>query len=201
LFIVAFRKTHDGTGSIDRFPVKVPRATAVRGLKGALLLLVWLGETLRSTRDADLLGFGDLSEETLAEVFRSIGTIDVEPDGVDFDPESIRVTPIRQEDPYGGTRITLTGHLGAARLRVQVDVGIGDAPTPEPNWLEYPSLLDLPKPRLRAYRPETVIAEKVHAMMVLGSKNSRMKDFFDVYALAEHGPSRGALCLTRFAPR
>ena len=82
----------------------------------------------------------------------------MEPDGVDFDPESIRVTPIRQEDPYDGTRITLTGHLGAARIRVQVDVGIGDAPTPEPTWLEYPSLLDLPKLRLRAYRPETCLA-------------------------------------------
>ena len=179
--------------AIERFLYRLSRSPYAEQfvLKGALLLLVWLGETLRPTRDADLLGFGDLSEETLAEVFRSICTIDVEPDGVDFDPESIRVTPIRQEDPYGGTRITLTGHLGAARIRVQVDVGTGDTPTPEPTWLEYPSLLDLPKPRLRAYRPETAIAEKVHAMVVLGSKNSRMRDFFDVYALAEHASFEG----------
>ncbi len=83
-----------------------------------------------------------------------------------------------------GSGVTLLGRLGPARLRVQVDVGVGDAVSPEPEWLEYPSLLDLPRPRLRAYRPETAIAEKVQAMVVLGAKNSRMRDFFDVHALA-----------------
>jgi len=66
-----------------------------------------------------------------------------------------------------------------------VDVGIGDAVTPEPEWLDHPSLLVLPGARLRAYRPETMIAEKLHAMVVLGSKNSRMRDFFDVDMLAQ----------------
>jgi hypothetical protein len=94
------------------------------------------------------------------------------------------VAAIRPEDDYGGQRVTLLGRLGPARLRVQVDVGVGDAVSPEPEWLEYPSLLDLPRPRLRAYRPETAIAEKVQAMVVLGAKNSRMRDFFDVHALA-----------------
>lgn len=67
---------------------------------------------------------------------------------------------------------------------MQIDVGIGDAVTPEPVWLEYPGLLDLPQPRLRAYRPETSIAERLHAMVVLGDINSRMRDFFDIHALA-----------------
>lgn len=155
-------------------------------LKGALLLLAWLGETIRPTRDADLLGFGDLSDEGLAATFVEICKMDVEPDGMTFDASSIRVAAIRPEDDYGGQRITLLGRLGPARLRVQVDVGIGDAVSPEPDWLEYPSLLDLPRPRVRAYRPETVIAEKVHAMVVLGAKNSRIRDFFDVHALAMH---------------
>lgn len=88
---------------------------------------------------------------------------------------------------YGGQRVTLAARLGAARLRVQVDVGIGDVVVPPPTWLDYPSLLDLPRPRLRAYSPETVIAEKLHAIVVLGSKNSRMKDYFDLHALAREG--------------
>jgi hypothetical protein len=153
-------------------------------LKGALLLLVWLGETTRPTRDADLLGVGDLSAGTLATMFAEMCALDVEPDGLAFDITSISVAAIRPEDAYGGQRVTLLARLGPARLRVQVDVGIGDAVTPEPEWLDYPSLLDLPRPRLRAYPPETAIAEKVHAMAVLGSKNSRMRDFFDVHALA-----------------
>jgi hypothetical protein len=160
-------------------------------LKGALLLLVWLGETIRPTRDADLLGFGDLDPDALGRTFAEICCIEVEPDGLTFDSASIRVVAIRPEDVYGGQRVTLLARLGPARLRVQVDVGIGDVVIPEPEWLDYPSLLDLPRPRLRAYLPETAIAEKVHAMVVLGSRNSRMRDFFDVHALAMRGSFDG----------
>jgi len=153
-------------------------------LKGALLLLVWLGETMRPTRDADLLGFGELDVESLRKLFGDICAQSVEPDGLEFDTASLRVGPIRIEDTYGGQRVKLTARLGKARLRVQVDVGIGDGIVPEPQWIEYPSLLDLPRPRLRAYRPETAVAEKLHAMVELGAVNSRMRDFFDVHALA-----------------
>ena len=165
-------------------------------LKGALLMLVWLGETIRPTRDVDLLGFGEVSEQSLARIFADVCSVDVEPDGLAYLPSSVRVGLIRQEDAYGGFRVTLDARLGKARLRVQVDVGIGDAVTPEPEWLEYPGLLDFPRPRMRAYRPETAIAEKLHAMVVLGAANSRMRDFFDVYALSQHAPFDGML-LTR----
>ena len=160
-------------------------------LKGALLMLVWLGETIRPTRDGDLLGFGDLSARSLTQILGDVCGVDVEPDGVEFAPASIRVVPIRPENAYGGMRATLHGRLGKARLRVQLDVGIGDAVIPEPDWLEYPSLLEFPRPRLKAYRPETTIAEKLHAMVVLGEANSRMRDFFDVFALAERLPFEG----------
>ena len=162
-------------------------------LKGALLMLVWLGEMVRPTRDADLLGFGELSDETLVKIFRDLCVMKVEPDAMTYLRDSIRVAAIRDEDAYGGRRVTLNAHLGAARLRIQVDVGIGDAVSPQPEWLDYPSLLDLPRPRLRAYRPETAIAEKVHAMVMLGTKNSRMRDFFDVYVLTQFQPFSGAL--------
>ncbi len=155
--------------------------------------MAWLGETTRPTRDIDLLGFGDQTAGSLAGIFAELCAIEVAPDGMTFDPGSIRVAPIRPEDAYGGNRVALLARLGSARLRVQVDVGIGDAVTPQPEWLEYPSLLDLPRPRLRAYRRETAIAEKLHAMVVLGSKNSRMRDFFDVQALAARESFDGEL--------
>ena len=65
--------------------------------------------------------------------------------------------------------------------------------TPEPEWLDYPRLLDFPRARVRAYRPETAIAEKLHAMVVLGPANSRMRDFFDIYALSERSRFDSAL--------
>ena len=170
----------------ERFLYRISRSSHAERfiLKGAMLLVAWLGEMIRPTRDVDLLGFGDLSDDAVAATFREIATLDVEPDGATFDASSIAVAPIRVEDAYGGKRVTIAGYLGPARLKVQIDIGIGDAVYPDPQWLDYPSLLDLPHPRLRAYRPETSIAEKLHAMVTFGSKNSRMRDFFDVRALA-----------------
>lgn len=172
--------------AVERFLYRLSRSPHAERfvLKGALLLLAWLGETTRPTRDADLLGFGDLSDEALVELFREICEVDVEPDAMTYLPETVAIAPIRPQHAYGGRRVTIQARLGSARLRVQVDIGIGDVVTPAAEWLEYPSLLDFPAPRLRAYPPETVIAEKLHAMVLLGSKNSRMRDFFDIDALA-----------------
>jgi predicted nucleotidyltransferase component of viral defense system len=193
--------------AVERFLYRLSRSPHAERfvLKGALLLAVWLGETVRPTRDADLLGFGDLSDEALERIFRDVCGVEVEPDAMTYRQDSIQIAAIRPEDVYGGTRITLQARLGPARLRVQVDVGLGDAVIPEPVWIDYPSLLELPRARLRAYRPETTIAEKVHAMVTLGSKNSRMRDFFDVDALAEHqsfdGPGLASALRATFARR
>lgn len=154
-------------------------------LKGALLLHAWLGESGRPTRDADLLGLGDLSDAVLLDVIRDICEQPVEDDGMTFDAESIRLDVIRAEAAYGGRRISVFGRLGSGRIKVQVDVGIGDATVPEPEWLDLPSLLDLPRLRLRAYRPETVVAEKLHAIVHLGLANTRMKDFYDLLILGQ----------------
>lgn len=174
---------------VERFLYRLSRSPHAERfvLKGALLLLAWLGETLRPTRDADLLGFGELSDAALLRTFREICAVAVEPDGVTFLPETVDVQAIRQDDAYGGRRVALQGRLGPARLAVQVDIGIGDAVTPGPQWLDFPSLLDLPRPRLRTYPRETVVAEKLHAMVVLGLRNSRMKDYFDIHALLHEG--------------
>ena len=82
-------------------------------------------------------------------------------------------------------RIKLMAMLGNVRIPLQVDVGAGDAVVPPPEILDFPGLLDLPRARLRAYRPETSIAEKTEAMVRLALANSRMKDFFDIHRLVE----------------
>jgi predicted nucleotidyltransferase component of viral defense system len=175
--------------AVERFLYRLSRSPYAERfvLKGALLLLAWLGEALRPTRDADLLGFGELPDDELLRIFREVCGVRVEPDAATFDAGSVAVEPIREGDAYGGRRVTVRGNIGTARVIVQVDVGIGDAVTPAPQWFEYPSLLDFPKPRLRAYPRETVLAEKVHAMVLFGLRNSRMKDYFDVHALLREG--------------
>ena len=152
-------------------------------LKGALLFQLWYGQPHRPTRDADLLGFGPDDVPTLVGVFRSICSIAVD-DGIVFDPESVAGSPIRKDAGYGGVRIDVRATLDGARLALQVDIGFGDAVTPAAQSVTYPTLLtDVPAPTLRAYPKATVIAEKLHAVTVLGMTNTRMKDFFDLWVL------------------
>lgn len=125
--------------------------------------------------------------EVLTRTVREICDIAVE-DGMRFDPASITVEEIREEARYGGLRVRLVARLGNARCTVQLDVGYGDAVTPGPEDAVYPTLLDdQPAPRLRVYPRATVAAEKLEAIVSLGMANSRMKDYFDLRALAHEG--------------
>ena len=154
-------------------------------LKGALLFTLWYDMPHRATRDADLLGFGASDLESVAQVFREIAAIAVD-DGIVFDPASVAVEEIRKEAGYGGVRVVIAGELAKARCKTQIDVGFGDAVTPGPVDSVYPVLLnDLPAPRLRAYPTYTVVAEKLHAIALLGMTNSRVKDYFDLSVLLE----------------
>jgi hypothetical protein len=162
-------------------------------LKGALLFSLWYDQPHRPTRDADLLGFGSDSTDDLIATFRSISAIDLE-DGITFDPASVRAEEIREDNFYGGLRVRLIGHIGTARCPLQIDVGFGDAVTPEPQTVAYPALLpDFESPTLRVYPVYTVIAEKYQAMVLLGIANSRMKDFYDVAVIANRTELDGAI--------
>ena len=153
-------------------------------LKGAMLFALWGNQAYRPTRDVDFLGFGVCDEATLNETFRNLCSVPVEDDGLVFVADSVRVELIRDATQYGGTRVTLRGDLAGARIPIQADIGFGDTVTPEPEHVEYPTLLKFPAPRLRAYPPETVVAEKYQALVNLGISNSRMKDFHDLWIIA-----------------
>lgn len=152
-------------------------------LKGAMLMMSWFDDPHRGTRDLDLLGFGDPSEAAMLATFQDILSQNVE-DGVVFDPDTLRVDRIREELDYGGLRLRAIASVGGARINLTIDIGFGDALEPGVELLDYPTLLDFPAPRLRAYARETVIAEKFQAMVALGRANSRMKDFYDIWILS-----------------
>ena len=162
-------------------------------LKGALLFSLWYDEPHRPTRDADLLGFGPADADTLVANFREIVAIGLD-DGIAFDPESVRATTIREEAGYGGIRLRLNGRINNVRLALQVDVGFGDAVTPPAETAVLPALLEgLDSPKLRVYPVYTVIAEKYQAMVTLGLANTRMKDFYDLAAIARRSELDGAV--------
>lgn len=153
-------------------------------LKGALLFSLWYDHPHRPTRDVDLLGFGPSELESVSAVFRDIMAIEVD-DGILFKPTSVIASEIRKQDGYGGVRVDTQATLDGARITVQIDIGFGDAVIPELEAVTYPVILaEFPAPELKAYSKYTVIAEKVHAIYLLGMTNSRMKDYFDLYILS-----------------
>lgn len=156
-------------------------------LKGALLFDLWFGAPHRPTRDADFLGFGPEDPRILEAAVKEVCAVAVE-DGIQFDISTIQIEPIREDDRYGGLRARFVGLLGKTRCSVQIDVGYGDAVTSGPEDVEYPTLLgDLPAPKLRVYPRETVVSEKLEAIVSLGMANTRLKHFFDIRMLIREG--------------
>lgn len=134
-------------------------------LKGAMLFPLWFEEMHRPTRDVDLLGFSENDEETLERIFKRLCEITVEKDGLTFDAKSVTAERIQEDAAYTGIRVTLLATLENARIPVQADIGFGDAVTPSPEEVTFPTLLGFPAPRLRAYPIYTVVAEKLEAMV------------------------------------
>jgi hypothetical protein len=155
-------------------------------LKGALVFLAWQATLTRPTRDIDFLGYTNNSIDNLIRIVQEVCNQPVDADGLIFDPASVHGEIIKEEGDYQGVRITFLGFLGKAQIHMRLDVGFADVVTPDPDELEFPTTLDnMSKPCIRAYPPETVIAEKFQAMVALGMINSRMKDFYDIWFMAE----------------
>ena len=161
-------------------------------LKGAMLFWVWGLEGHRPTKDIDLLGYTSNDVETLEGHFRDICAVESE-DGLKFDLDSIKGIEIKEDALYQGVRVTGGASLAGANITFQVDIGFGDEVTPEAETESMMSFLDLPEPVLKVYPVYTVVAEKFQAMVKLGLANSRIKDFYDVWVIANEIEVEGGL--------
>ena len=172
--------------AVERFLYRLSASDEVDRftLKGAALLRMWVGQELRPTRDIDFLARGARDEAAIRTALRDVCGVPCREDGVVFDPDTIAITSIRIDQPNGGLRVRIRGSLGRVRLAVPIDIGFGDVLTLGRREEDYPTLLDLPAPRLWTYPRETMVAEKFHAMASLGDANSRVKDLWDVACLA-----------------
>lgn len=162
-------------------------------LKGATVFNIWNGEPHRPTKDLDFLSFGANEIVNIETVFKDICLIECPEDGVIFLEESVKGIVIKEDQLYEGVRVKLRGKLGSSLSYLQVDIGFGDAVTPNAKEEIINTILDVPKPVLRIYPRETVISEKFQAMVHLGIKNSRMKDFYDIWFLCKNFGFNGDL--------
>jgi predicted nucleotidyltransferase component of viral defense system len=161
-------------------------------LKGAMLFALWGGLVYRPTRDLDFTGYGKTDADDVIVTFKEVCAVPVADDGLVFDPATVTAAPIRDETEYRGLRVTLRAMLGEARIDMQIDIGFANAIEPGANDVHYPTLLDAPAPNIKAYPHEAVVAEKLHTLVVLGERTSRMKDLYDLHTLAVQFPFDGA---------
>jgi len=174
--------------SIERFLYRLSISTHVQKfyLKGALMFKAWQVMDHRPTMDIDLLGKTTNSIQNLESIFRDISQQEIKvDDGIVFFPDAVRGKVIQTEAEYEGIRIEFEGELNKAIIKMQIDIGFGDIIIPKPQLLSYPTILDLPAPRLHGYTIESVVAEKLETMVKRGILNSRMKDFFDIWILSK----------------
>jgi hypothetical protein len=171
--------------AMERFLYRLSVSAHVESftLKGALLLTAWQAPISRPTMDIDLLGRTDNAVETIVTLMREISQLVVPDDGIFFDSASFTGEAIREDADYAGVRTVFVGRVDRARVHMQIDIGFGDVMTPGPETLTYPTLLDFPAPVLSGYSRETVIAEKLQALVQLRMLNTRMKDYFDLWLL------------------
>lgn len=193
--------------AMERFLYRLTRSRHANAfiLKGGLMLTVWKAPSSRPTMDIDLLGRTANDVSTLVAIFRELCEQDVEPDGLAFDASSVTGEVITEDAEYEGVRIRCRGSLGPAQVTLQIDVAFGDVIVPQPEFNDWPTILDLPAPRLRGYSRESTIAEKLEAMVRFGVVNSRLKDFFDIWFLSRQfdfdGETLSAAIRATFASR
>ena len=182
--------------ALERFLYRLGKSTYSHlfVLKGALMFTIWQGPSARSTKDIDLLGRLENTSERMIEVMRAVCLEEVmADDGLRFQTDSISAERITEGADYQGMRVFVPATLGAARIPVRIDIGFGDALVPGSTMVQLPAILDFPPPRLQGYSRESVVAEKLQAMVFLGEINSRMKDFYDIWLLASSSVFQGTI--------
>jgi hypothetical protein len=162
-------------------------------LKGALLFAVWQIPERRTTLDIDFLAQLNNQLTIIETVIKDVCNVSVDPDGLKFDSQTVKGRTIKEGADYEGVRVKLSGFLDRARIPMQIDVGFGDIVYPKIEAIDYPVILDFPKPHLNGYPQESVISEKFEAMIKLGLLNSRMKDFYDIWLIMRNFEFEGAI--------
>ena len=152
-------------------------------LKGGLLLIGLGFSQARPTRDIDLLGLLANDIDTISKIILEIGSMNIN-DGLVFDFSKISYEIMSPDSEYPGLQYKFFGHLGQAQIPMQIDIGFGDHMVPDPQEVEFPTILEMEPPKILSYSLETVIAEKFEAALDLADLNSRMKDFYDIWMLS-----------------
>jgi len=174
---------------MERFRYRLSKSQYVDKfvLKGGLLIYGWNIPLRRPTRDIDFRGYLDNSEKAVLRAVKDIIKESVSEDGIMFDTKTINVEQTQIDADYEGIRVKFTGYLGKARIPMQIDIGFSDVLASRVERVHYPTLLnDTKTPRLKSYPKESMVSEKFHAMIRHAQLNSRFKDYYDLWLIADN---------------
>lgn len=150
-------------------------------LKGGFYLSTLFGVENRTTMDIDTaLTKIDFTQQNIEKMIREIITMDIHDNAI---IEFNGITPIREEDEYGGYRVLLCTKIENMRESFQIDIATGDPITPKEIVYNYQPILGENKIRLWAYNMETVIAEKLETILSRAEANGRTRDYYDIYLI------------------
>ena len=155
-------------------------------LKGGIFLYALFdGEFTRATRDIDLLAKNiSNSVENIRRVFEKIFSIEYD-DALRYDLGTLEARVITEFKEYHGVNVSVLAYLDRTKIPISIDIGFNDVIYPDRVKMEFPVLLDMKAPIVYAYSLYSVISEKFEAIVSLGNANSRYKDFYDIYILAD----------------
>lgn len=150
-------------------------------IKGGFLVSSLIGINNRTTMDMDSTIKGlPLTEENITKVVNSIINIEVN-DGIQFEIKDVNY--IRESDEYENFRVSLVANIGKTKNPMKLDLTTGDAITPREIEYSYPCIFHEKNIEVLAYPVETIIAEKYESIIKRNITTTRMRDFYDLYAL------------------
>ena len=155
-------------------------------LKGGLMLKVWDSMSHRATMDIDLLARTSNQIQNLHRIISDVATVSYEEDAIAFDMQNLILRNTQAIGEYSGVSVSFSAKLFTANIPVLIDIGFNDIIIPKAQKIQYPTLLGMPEPTLWGYTLETVIAEKLEAIVKLALVNTRMKDFYDLWTILRH---------------
>ena len=150
-------------------------------LKGGMLIASMVGISSRTTMDMDatLRGY-PLTEKAIQEALSEICAI---PLGDEVSLELDHITPIREDDDYGGFRVAIIAKYESINTPLKIDITTGDIITPEAIRYAFQSNFENKKIEVWAYNIETILAEKVETILRRSVLNTRPRDYYDVYII------------------
>jgi hypothetical protein len=166
-------------------------------LKGGVLLAAF--DLRRPTRDIDFLALEvDNEPAAVGRVVANVAGVELD-DGLEFLLETLDTSAIRDDDIYPGVRVRLQVLLATAKLRLQVDVNVGDPVVPGATPTEIPPILPGTGPTVLAYPRAMVLAEKLVTALQRGAASTRWRDFADLYLMLEADPGDARQGVTSIA--